>query len=84
LPKIPGARAAIQAGIEAGALTGWLSGSGSSVLCVCMAHGAKAVAAAMRAAFTAVDVPSDARLLAADNDGLQVEPVSERAAAPAR
>ena len=34
LPLIPGAKPAIEAGIAAGALTGWLSGSGSSVLCV--------------------------------------------------
>lgn len=73
LPRIPGARPAIAAGIAAGALTGWLSGSGSSVLCVAWAAQAEAVAAAMRAAFTAAGVASEARLLSADNDGLQVE-----------
>ena len=81
LPNIPGARAAIDAGIEAGALTGWLSGSGSSVLCVCPAAESAAAAAAMQAAFTAVDVCSDARILLADNDGLQVESVTAPLAA---
>jgi homoserine kinase len=72
LPKIPGARAAIEAGTAAGALTGWLSGSGSSVLCVAEQPVAERVAQAMQAAFSAVGVPSQARHLRADNDGLQV------------
>jgi homoserine kinase len=84
LPKIPGARAAIEAGITAGALTGWLSGSGSSVLCVCATAEAETVAAAMREAFTTVEMPSEARLLAADNDGLQLEAVSQPLPVPAR
>lgn len=79
LPKIPGGRAALEAGIGAGALTGWLSGSGSSVLCVAEQPQADAVAVAMAAAFTAAGVPSDARVLAADNEGLQVH-VGERVA----
>ncbi len=73
LPRITGAREAIAAAVAAGALTGWLSGSGSSVLCVCHAPEAAAVAAAMRAAFAAAGVPSEARDLAADNVGYIVE-----------
>lgn len=73
LPKIPGARAAIDAGIEAGALTGWLSGSGSSVLCVCRRQHREPVAASMCAAFWRESVPCEARVLSADNDGFSVE-----------
>jgi homoserine kinase len=73
LPRIPGARAAIDGGVAAGALTGWLSGSGSSVLCVVEQDQAEPVAMAMQAAFAAVGVHSVARMLAADNDGLVVE-----------
>jgi homoserine kinase len=73
LPKIVGGREAIVAGVKAGAYTGWLSGSGSSVLCVCEAGSAAAVGAAMAAAFTAVGVPSKVRDLAADNVGYVVE-----------
>ncbi|MCX6955355.1 MAG: homoserine kinase [Verrucomicrobia bacterium] len=80
LPKIPGAREAIAAGVGAGALTGWLSGSGSSVLCVAWQAQAGAVAAAMRGAFQRTGVAAEARALAADNDGLQVEPLPPAAA----
>jgi homoserine kinase len=73
LPAIPGGRAAILAGIEAGALTGWLSGSGSSVLCVVRRAQADAVAASMCAAFWHESVPCEARVLSADNDGLRVD-----------
>ncbi len=73
LPKIPGAREAVAAGVAAGALTGWLSGSGSSVLCVARPATATPVAAAMRGAFIAAGVGCETRVLAADNTGLQVE-----------
>lgn len=73
LPKIPGGREAIAAGITAGAYTGWLSGSGSSVLCVSSRSNADAVLAAMRAAFAKVPVPCEGRVLFADNDGLRIE-----------
>lgn len=73
LPKIPGARASIDAGIESGALTGWLSGSGSSVLCVCRRPQGEPVAASMCSAFWRESVPCEARVLSADNDGLRVE-----------
>jgi homoserine kinase len=74
LPGIPGARAAIDAGIAAGAFTGWLSGSGSSVLCVCETPKTPAVRRAMEAAF---DQAGTARhqswSLAADNEGLAIQ-----------
>lgn len=73
LPKIPGAKAAIEAGVAAGALTGWLSGSGSSVLCVTRADMAAGVSAAMCAAFARESVPCTARTLSADNEGLRIE-----------
>jgi homoserine kinase len=73
LPGIPGGRAAIEAGIQAGAFTGWLSGSGSSVLTVCETAVAAAVGGAMQAAFDAVKLPSEVRVLVADNEGLVVE-----------
>lgn len=73
LPRIPGGRAAITAGMTAGAYTGWLSGSGSTVLCVAPRAVAGAVAAAMQDAFTAAGLTSTARVLSADNTGLAVE-----------
>ncbi|MET0263534.1 MAG: homoserine kinase [Rariglobus sp.] len=73
LPRIPGGRAAIVAGMSAGAYTGWLSGSGSTVLCVAPRPVADAVAKAMQDAFTVAGLTSTARVLAADNTGLTVE-----------
>jgi homoserine kinase len=73
LPRIPNGRAAIDAGIKAGALTGWLSGSGSSVLCLTQRGNEAVVGAAMRGAFAAVNVSSAVRTLVADNEGLKVE-----------
>ena len=73
LPRIRGGREAIAAGVAAGAYTGWLSGSGSSVLCVAEAGAAPKVGAAMVAAFATAGVPSEARDLAADNVGYVVE-----------
>ena len=72
LPLIPGAKPAIEAGVAAGALTGWLSGSGSSVLCVTRPKLAAKVGRAMAAAFAAHKLPSTIHLLHADNGGLLV------------
>lgn len=72
LPKIPGAAEAIAAGVKAGAYTGWLSGSGSSVLCVAERTAAEAVSRAMVGAFAAAGVAATGRALAADNHGLRV------------
>jgi homoserine kinase len=73
LPQIPGGSDAIAAGVAAGAWTGWLSGSGSSVLCVSERAKADLVLKAMTAAFSRAGMPSEARVLSADNDGLVVE-----------
>lgn len=70
LPLIPGAKMAIDAGVAAGALTGWLSGSGSSVLCVARPPMAAKVGRAMAAAFAAHKLPATIHLLRADNKGL--------------
>ncbi len=72
LPRIPGAGDAIGSGIKAGAWTGWLSGSGSSVLCVCEGPRADAVSKAMAAAFAKVSMACEVRVLSADNEGLKV------------
>ena len=73
LPRIRGASEAIAAGVAAGGLCGWLSGSGSSVLVVARPATAGAVATVMRAAFAQAGVASEARVLGADNDGLRLE-----------
>ena len=72
LPLIPGAKNAIEAGVAAGALTGWLSGSGSSVLCVARPAKAAKVGRAMAAAFAAHKLDGNIHLLYADNNGLRV------------
>ena len=72
LPGIRGAGAALAAGTAAGAYTGWLSGSGSSVLCASGRAEAEKVAAAMREGFTREAVACVARVLTADNAGLQL------------
>src|SRR3954471_14251560 len=72
LPLIPGAQSAIDAGVAAGALTGWLSGSGSSVLCVARPVKAARVGRAMAAAFAAHRLPATVHLLYADNTGLNI------------
>jgi homoserine kinase len=73
LPRIQNGRLAIDAGVAAGALTGWLSGSGSSVLCLAQRGHEAVVAEAMRGAFAAAKISSEVRLLIADNDGLKIE-----------
>lgn len=73
LPKIKGASEAIKAGIESGAYAGWLSGSGSSVLCVAAKAEAERIGAAMAAAFSAAGIASEVRRLQADNAGLSLE-----------
>jgi len=72
LPKIRGAREAIAAGNSAGAFAGWLSGSGSSVLCVSLRPQAERVQAAMLGAFQRETVTAEARILPADNAGLRL------------
>lgn len=72
LPRIPGGRNAIAAGNAAGALTGWLSGSGSSVLCLARKAEVTAVGQAMAQAFQAEKVDGQFFVLLADNAGLKV------------
>jgi homoserine kinase len=72
LPGIPGAAEALAAGVEAGALTGWLSGSGSSVMCVVRRERAEVVLAAMRGVFTSSAQTCEAMVLQADNQGLRL------------
>jgi homoserine kinase len=72
LPDITGAAAAIKAGTRAGALTGWLSGSGSSVLCVAEPHYAEAAGLAMQQAFADAGTDAAIHILAADNQGIVV------------
>ena len=72
LINIPGAKAAIAAGVGAGAYTGWLSGSGSSVLCVATPDKVEAVVAAMRAAFDEAGLASVAYDLSSENSGLEI------------
>ena len=70
LPKIPGAQSALATGLAAGALTGWLSGSGSSMLCVARSEQAETVLGAMQGSFKASNLPCDGRIMLADNTGL--------------
>jgi homoserine kinase len=67
--RLPHLNRAISAGVEAGALGGYLSGSGSAVACVTIDHH-DAVAAAMQSTLPS----SRVLVLAADNRGALVEP----------
>lgn len=73
LPKIHGGRESIAAGIAAGAYTGWLSGSGSSVMCLAPRGAAAAVEQAMGRAFSERGVGCRCRVLAGDNEGMRVK-----------
>ena len=72
LLRIPGGREAIAAGVAAGALTGWLSGSGSSVLCVAERKHALRIGRAMTRAFQAGKIGSRVFALRADHRGLRI------------
>lgn len=72
LPGIPGGAEAIAAGVQAGGLTGWLSGSGSSVMCVAEEKNAANVEHAMRCAYTKWGSASSGQILSADNDGMSI------------
>ncbi len=63
---------AIRAGIEAGAYCGWLSGSGSSVLCVARTEAADAVETSMMEIFASRGIETRAFKLNADNTGLRI------------
>jgi homoserine kinase len=65
LPLVPRLNAVIRAGEQAGALGGFLSGSGSAIICLALEHSAQ-IAAAMRHALPG----SEVLVLKADNTGL--------------
>jgi homoserine kinase len=62
----------ISAGVEAGAWCGWLSGSGSSILCVCPEAASAEVGQAMQHIFKIQGIGSRLYFLKADNAGLTV------------
>ncbi len=62
----------IEAGCHVGAYTGWLSGSGSTVVCVTSSEQSLEVANAMQQVYTANKVKSRAYRLMTDNRGLTV------------
>ena len=62
----------IAAGIEAGALGGWLSGSGPGIVCI-TDQKEKAVAEAMAGIFARDSIRCDTHILHADNDGTRVK-----------
>lgn len=62
----------IAAGVEAGALAGWLSGSGSSIMCI-TEQKEKAVAEAMASVVARQRIRCETHVLAADNDGTRVK-----------
>jgi len=68
----PFGRESIEAGCHVGALTGWLSGSGSTVVCVTDEANALKVGAAMQAVYEGNGVQCRVYRLAVDNAGLQV------------
>jgi homoserine kinase len=69
-PLIPGFHEILAAGESAGALGGFLSGSGSTICCVTLEK-VEAVGAAMLAAWPG-PAPALVRLVSADNDGLRI------------
>ena len=73
-PLVPGLFDIIAAGEQAGALGGFLSGSGSTVCCVTLAHEA-AVAAAMLSAWPG-PAPALVRIVTADNEGYTTIPAA--------
>lgn len=60
----------ISAGVAAGAWCGWLSGSGSSILCVCPEEATSEVGQAMQGIFEQQRMESRLYFLKADNAGL--------------
>ncbi len=66
----PFGRESIEAGCHTGAYTGWLSGSGSTVVCVTNAQDALAVGAAMQSTYENNGIKARVFRLKADNKGL--------------
>jgi len=70
LKLVPQLDRVIAAGVSAGAIGGFLSGSGSSIICLTL-NDAEQVAAAMQAELS----ESEVKVLTPENGGLRVEPV---------
>lgn len=62
----------IEAGCNSGAYAGWLSGSGSTVICVCTPEKVSSVLKAMQQSYQVNGIQSRAYRLHADNEGLRV------------
>ncbi len=62
----------IEAGCSSGAYTGWLSGSGSTVVCLCSPAVVKEVLEVMQQAYASNGIQSRAYRLLCDNKGLKV------------
>ena len=62
----------IQAGVKEGALGGFLSGSGSAIVCLVLDAQIKRVAKAMEKVASHYSVPNYTRSLTADNEGIKV------------
>ena len=63
----------IDAGCHSGAYAGWLSGSGSTVVCVCAADKVNAVIEAMQGAYEVNGIKSRGFRLRCDNEGLTLK-----------
>lgn len=68
----PFAHESIEAGCNSGAYAGWLSGSGSTVICICAPTEVKSVLDAMQRSYEVNGVQSRTYRLSADNKGLRV------------
>jgi len=73
MANIPHGRESIQAGIDSGAYTGWLSGSGSSLLCVTTQPNADLVKEAMESVFKDHALAYSSFIMEADNAGALIE-----------
>lgn len=71
-PLCPFMNEAIAAGEAAGAWCGWLSGSGSSILCVTPKEQGAGVTAAMSKIYADQGIPHQSFCLGADNDGIRL------------
>ncbi len=68
----PFARESIAAGCHSGAYTGWLSGSGSTVVCVCHPSTVQTVLRAMQSVYSQNGINSRMNRLTTDNVGLVI------------
>ncbi|MCS7048417.1 MAG: homoserine kinase [Verrucomicrobiae bacterium] len=68
---IPQLDEVIEAGVDAGALGGWLSGSGSAIMCL-TEQKEKDVADAMARVFARHQIACTTQILVADNDGTRI------------